>query len=78
MQAYSDPTRESDPHALPAVEVFYLRQPAILDECWFDESGEPYPDGWYWRSYFLGCLPTSEPMGPFNSEAKALTDAQDN
>ena len=34
MQAYSDPSRESDPHALPDVEVFQLtaREVAELDE----------------------------------------------
>lgn len=33
-QAYSDPTRESDPHALPDIEVFQLTatEVAALDE----------------------------------------------
>ena len=39
MQAYSDPSRESDPHALPDVEVFQLtaREVALLDEEMYDE-----------------------------------------
>jgi hypothetical protein len=83
MQAYSDPSRESDPHALPDVEVF---------EVWTDKSGKRHnefetvqywdddpvmsEDGWYYWSCFPGCLPDSDPIGPFNTEAEALADAQ--
>jgi hypothetical protein len=31
--------------------------------------------GWYWWSCFPGCLPDSEPMGPFETEAEAIADA---
>jgi hypothetical protein len=34
--------------------------------------------GWFWWSCFPGCLPDSSPMGPFDSYAEALADAQDN
>ena len=33
---------------------------------------------WYWWSCFPGCLPDSEPFGPFATEAEAIADAQDN
>lgn len=33
--------------------------------------------GWFWWSCFPGCLPDSEPMGPFDTEAEALADARD-
>ena len=38
-QAYSDPSRESDPHALPDIEVFQLtaQETAELDEEMIDE-----------------------------------------
>jgi hypothetical protein len=67
-QAYSDPTRADDPHALPNVEVFHMSR---ADLWWYG------PRGWYWWSCFPGCLPDSDPMGPFDTEAEALADAQD-
>lgn len=33
--------------------------------------------GWFWWSCFPGCLPDSEPMGPFETYAEALADAQE-
>lgn len=32
--------------------------------------------GWYWWSCFPGCLPDSDPFGPFETEAEALEDAR--
>jgi len=104
MQAYSDPTRESDPHALPDIEVFELTaaEVATMDEdllyeymrrheyrlaCMngrvrdqmidaiIDEEG--VTGGWFWQSCFPGCLPDSEPIGPFASRAEALANAQE-
>jgi hypothetical protein len=76
MQAYSDPKRENDPHALPNVEVFAL-DGSINDDV-ADENGEPLEAGWYWWSCFPGCLPDSDPFGPFATESEALADAQEN
>lgn len=70
MQAYRDPSRESDPHALPDVEVFQGAD-------YGDGDMELEPDKWYWWSCLPGCLPDGEPNGPFNTEAEALADAQD-
>ena len=84
-QFYTDPTRESDPFALPNAEVFYRTQTAIQSDkalgydCWQD-AGEPdgsFSDGWYWWSCFPGCLPDSDPVGPFDTEQDAIDDAQD-
>ncbi len=72
-QAYSNPKRESDPHALPDVEVFYRRANAIYR----DGEYQVEPTGWYWWSCFPGCLPDSEPIGPFNTEAAALENARE-
>ncbi len=82
MQAYSDPGRDTDPHALPDLEVFYMSNQEIRDagsdSCWYDDDGEPLDKGWYDWFCFPGCLPDSEPMGPFRSEETALADARDN
>lgn len=101
-QHYSDPSRESDPHALPDVETFK----AYPHECLGcgevsplapDYYGVLYPNEttcphclkvagfyrtsveprWYWWACFPGCLPDSEPSGPFDTEAEALADARE-
>jgi len=87
MQAYSDPKRENDPHALPDIEVFFVS----LNDCLRAQNGEGWLTdaladdrepadlvGYFWQSCFPGCLPDGEPMGPFGTEAEALTDAQEN
>ena len=78
-QAYSDPKRESDPHALPDLEVFEHRCGGRNDVC-PTESDDPTDcpgPGWYYWFCFPGCLPDGEPMGPFETEAEALADAQE-
>ena len=73
-QAYSDPSRADDPHALPDVEVFY----ADAGDLYLDdgqEEAEISPAGWYWWSCFPGCMPDGDAMGPFDTEAEALADA---
>jgi hypothetical protein len=89
-QHYSDPRRASDPHALPDIETFYVGKAEPADTCpgcqrEADEHG-PSDDqdahemdhvGWFWWSCFPGCLPDSEPMGPFDTEAEALADARE-
>jgi hypothetical protein len=77
MQAYSDPKRASDPHALPNVEVFYHAYDGTARTEWLDDAGEPYDAGWYWWPCFPGCLPDGDPVGPFATEAEALADAQE-
>jgi hypothetical protein len=72
---YSDPSRESDPHALPDAEVFYA-DAGDLDECFGlgDDDDEPSPAGWYAYACFPGCLPDGDPCGPFDSEAEAIEE----
>lgn len=80
MQIYSDPARESEPYALPDVEVFGVSQMEVnynlanLDHA--DEYTITEP-GWYWWWCFPGCLPDSDPYGPFATEAEAIADAQE-
>ena len=79
-QIYSDPSRESELYALPNVEVFGVSQMEVnynlanLDHA--DEYTITEP-GWYWWSCFPGCLPDSDPFGPFATEAEAIADAQE-
>lgn len=72
-QFYTDPSRESDPYALPNAEVFYMRECDAIEE-----NGERSvsPAGWYWWLCFPGCLPDSDPIGPFDTQAEAIADAQ--
>lgn len=72
MHAYSDPARALDPHALPDIEVFHVPNDYSLRD-WDDASLER---GWYWWSCFPGCLPDSDPEGPYETEAEALASAQ--
>ena len=108
MHTYSDPSRASDPYALPDVEVFQLtanevaESSAYEDEQWeylhrpFREIGAPNMNsrdretmldamiaeigitgGWYYWYCFPGCMPDSDPIGPFATEAEALAAAQE-
>jgi hypothetical protein len=62
-QHYSDPSRADDPRALPDVEV------------WYDEGAKDFT-GWFYWFCFPGCLPDSEPAGPFETREAALEDAR--
>ena len=70
-QHYSSSERATDPHALPDIEVFY-----VANDRHTDDDGVPLEPGWYWWSCFPGCLPDSEPTGPFDTEMRALLDAR--
>lgn len=67
MQAYSDPSRESETYSLPDVEIFWGSP----------ENGFDHEAGWYYWYCFPGCLPDSEPYGPFESEEAALKAMRD-
>lgn len=73
-QHYSDAEREDDPYTLPDVEIFYHdsadNEPSTVWEL-EDEPGEYLPKGYYYWYCFPGCLPDSEPNGPFETEEDA-------
>jgi len=83
-QHYSDKTRAADPHALPDVETFYVTESesranaCVLAERMAEgrlrDGDRAWQRGWYWQACFPGCLPDSEPFGPFETEAEALAD----
>lgn len=93
MIAYSDPTREADPHSLPDVETFHESQQDFIRSDPGSVQGIRLADtirdgfdrftaaaelaGWYWWSCNPGYLPVSDPFGPFDTEAIALADARD-
>lgn len=62
-------------------EVFYLN-PAqawelLGDSLEVSEDGAHLTlEGWYWHACYPGCLPDSEPVGPFQSEKECLGDAE--
>jgi hypothetical protein len=82
-QHYSDPRRESMPHALPNVETFHVSPHASVSCPLCAEAAvsvkvhKTAHVGWYWQSCFPGCLPDSDPCGPFDTEAEALADARE-
>ena len=69
-----------------AFEVFEVNQGNVLDFA-IDQFGKTYygsvdtdlkPSeitGYYWQSCFPGCLPDSDPIGPFTTESDAIADA---
>ena len=89
-QHYSDPNRESDAYSLPDVETFYLSAEDFLtahpDTWMYAAMAEQYSlslqegaaelAGWYYWFCLPGCLPDSEPSGPYATEAEALAEAQ--
>jgi len=78
MQFYSDVERESDARALPDCEAFRVVSGDVWNmprDC--DDKLIMLDPGWYWWSCFPGCLPDSDPFGPFDSEALAIADARE-
>jgi hypothetical protein len=80
-QYYSTPERESSPTAEPNVEVFYVSRM----ECNYNLQNMDHADeytitepGFYYWYCFPGCLPDSEPIGPFNTEAEAVKNMMEN
>ena len=72
-QIYSDPKREAEKHALPNVEVFFYTDYGHHVEN-PEEALEP---GYYYWHCFPGCLPDSEPWGPYETEQEAIESAQE-
>lgn len=70
MRCYSDPSRETEPHALPDVEVFH--HPDYYDlnaEC--KDPNDWHDHGWYYAYGQPGCLWDSDPMGPYDTAQEA-------
>jgi hypothetical protein len=91
MQAYSNPKRESEAHALPNVEVFEAEYcthsccGAIADadgiishssDCTGDRAWAGGEPRLKRGFWHWPCFPDGNPIGPFATEAEALADAQ--
>lgn len=81
MQVYSNPSREADDNALPDIEVFYHTRGEIVEplDDTFEGTSEDemaLETGWYWWYCTPGCLPDSDPVGPFGNAEAAKADAQ--
>jgi len=81
MRFYSDPSKEPDPYSLPDAEVFHCRIESRDD---IEDIGSPQynqafgmtPGFYYWH-VFPGCLPDSDPVGPFETEQEAIDDCRE-
>ena len=71
---YSDPSRESEGTALPDVEIFLGAD--YCAACEGEDTEHLEHDKFYYWYCFPGCLPDSDPIGPFDTEDEALADAQ--
>ena len=85
-QHYSNPWREDDPYSLPDVEVFYMEASEFTKadkDTWIaegmkEEGGSATDlEGWYYWYCLPGCLPDSNPMGPYNTKREALEAARE-
>jgi hypothetical protein len=61
---------QDDQDAPSNVEVFKI------DDTNYDGDIE-MDEGWYWWYCFPGCLPDSEPMGPFGTYQEAVASAKE-
>ena len=76
---------DEDGNASGRFEVFWHEVNDEYDEClWGNEQcaialafATPDKAGWYWWPCFEGCLPDSEPVGPFAHSLDALCDADE-
>jgi hypothetical protein len=66
------PFKHDDGRTYGSFEVFYIDVDEVSQ--YRDEEDQPREPGWYWWACFPGCLPDSEPVGPFSSEEEAVRD----
>jgi hypothetical protein len=71
---YSNPERENEKFALPDVETFEIAEGSTEH---LDDDGEPLSAGWYYWFCFPGCMPDSEPSGPYDTEEAAIAAARE-
>lgn len=65
---------ETDDLAFGSFEVFVGDGSRLYEDD--DEPNEILEDGkFYWWACYAGCLPDSDPNGPFDSEELAIADA---
>jgi|DEB0MinimDraft_10_1074344.scaffolds.fasta_scaffold103488_1 hypothetical protein len=60
----------------PGIEIFCRTKAENCADGWTDSDGQPLGAGWFWWSCFPGCLPDSDPIGPFDSEREAIDNCK--
>ena len=62
-------------------EIFYLDGATVKEMnaeiIKYDAEASPWRAGWYYQSCFPGCLPDSDPFGPYNTSKQAYDAAID-
>ena len=76
-QVYTDPSRESDRWSLPDAETFYVSAREARDYRKEDPDTSYTGPGWYVWACFPGCMPDSDPFGPYATEAEAVAEWRD-
>ena len=77
-QFYTNPDDEANPWKLPDAETFYVSDEDAenqLDGSALDTV--TFMPGWYYWHCFPGCLPDSDPFGPFESAQEAIASARE-
>jgi hypothetical protein len=69
---FTNPKREHDTWSLPDAEAFYVRCKDDLGDNAGEDSTDEDVRGWYVWSCFPGCMPDSEPDGPYKTEQAAI------
>lgn len=66
------------------VEIFEMSDSEVEEawrhndgEFWCDDDGGPLDGGWYFWTCLPGCLPGSDPYGPYETRREAVEDAYD-
>ena len=77
-QFYSELERENDTYALPDCQVFYRTRTENKEYEFLDPDGKTMPNGWYYWYCFPGCMPDSDPWGPYATKEDAIADAREN
>ena len=72
-QVYSDPSRADEPHALPNMEVFEIKEDSFA----IGWKGKLWVKGWYYYACFPGCLPDGPASGPYDTEDDAKVACMD-
>jgi hypothetical protein len=83
MRVYSNPKLEDAKWAQPDVEVFHHEHKLPAHEFNTDCPMGTQPDidecpgtGWYYWYCLVGCLPDSDPYGPYESQEEAIKECR--
>lgn len=91
-QFYTDTSRELDTYRMPNAEVFYVEEGEwYYDDNGERHDPSDFPDedtaeqenltacetGYYYWYCLPGCMPDSDPHGPFETEELAIADARE-